>query len=238
VTSTITLADDPRLQFVDFGNVHILRAREVKTPAWAETLISVDGRPLVFAGTLARRRVVVFTFDLRDSDLPLQVTYPILMANLINYLAPAQAFSAADGLHPGETLTIKPAGGDNVIVIEDPHGMRYSAPATEAGVIFADTQALGAYTVFSNQSILGSFAVNLFNPAESNIRPAQIIRIGRGDVAASARDEAGQLEIWPWLAALAFALLLIEWWVYHRGVTLPAGPGWRGILWRRKMKGS
>ena len=238
-TTLLRIADkDPLMAHVNWGGVHLLRARKVIPPVWARVLVEAEGGPLVFAGQTGGRRVAVLTFDLHDSDLPLQVTYPILMANLINYLAPAQAFSAADGLHPGETLTIKPAGGDNVIVIEDPHGMRYSAPATEAGVIFADTQALGAYTVFSNQSILGSFAVNLFNPAESNIRPAQIIRIGRGDVAASARDEAGQLEIWPWLAALAFALLLIEWWVYHRGVTLPAGPGWRGILWRRKMKGS
>jgi hypothetical protein len=27
--------------------------------------------------------------------------------------------------------------------------------------------------------------------------------------------------LWPWLAALAFIVLIIEWWVYHRGSTLP-----------------
>jgi hypothetical protein len=40
-------------------------------------------------------------------------------------------------------------------------------------------------------------------------------------VSASAAQEQGQLEIWPWIAAAAFALLLIEWWVYHRGMTAP-----------------
>jgi hypothetical protein len=53
-------------------------------------------------------------------------------------------------------------------------------------------------------------------------------------VAASAREERGQLEIWPWLAAAAFALLLVEWWIYHRGPTLPAAPGWRGVFQRKK----
>jgi hypothetical protein len=89
--------------------------------------------------------------------------------------------------------------------------------------------------VLSNQSVLGTFAVNLFNPSESAIRPAPIIRLGRVEVTAAVRDELGQYEIWPWLAALAFALLLIEWWVYHRGATLPAGPGWRGVFQRKKV---
>jgi hypothetical protein len=227
-------ANDPLAKNLNWSNVHILKARQVTPPAWARVLVAADGGPLVFAGEVGGRRVVVFTFDLHDSDLPLQIAYPILMANLINYLAPSQAFSAPDGLRPGETLTLKPSGGDTVIAIEDPHGTRYAAQATVAGVLFADTHTLGVYTAFSNQSVLGSFAVNLFNPAESNIRPAPFIRIGRSDVTASAREETGQLEIWPWLAAIAFIVLLIEWWIYHRGPTLPAMSDWRGIFVRKK----
>ncbi len=229
--------DDPLMQSVgrNWSGVHILKARKVTAPTWARVLVEAEGGPLVFAGETGGRRVAVLTFDLHDSDLPLQVAYPILMSNLINYLAPAQAFSAPDGLHPGETLVIKPSGGDTVMAVDDPDGNRYAATATEAGVVFADTHVLGVYTVVSNQSVLGSFAVNLFNPAESNIRPAQVIRVGKSDVTASAREERGQLEIWPWLAAAAFALLLAEWWIYHRGPTLPAAPGWRGMFRRKKM---
>jgi aerotolerance regulator-like protein/VWA domain-containing protein len=229
------VVDDPLTQDVDWNNVHILKARKVAVPAWARVLVEAEGGPLVFAGETGGRRVAVLTFDLHDSDLPLQVAYPILMSNLINYLAPAQAFSAPDGLRPGETLVVKPSGGDTVIAVEDPKGNRYAATATEAGVVFANTDVLGVYTVVSNQSVLGAFAVNLFNPAESNIRPAPAIRVGKSDVTASAREERGQLEIWPWLAAAAFTLLLVEWWIYHRGPTLPAVPGWRGIFRRKKM---
>jgi hypothetical protein len=231
------VVDDPLMQSVgrNWSGVHILKARKVTAPTWARVLVEAEGGPLVFAGETGGRRVAVLTFDLHDSDLPLQVAYPILMSNLINYLAPAQAFSAPDGLHPGETLVIKPSGRDTVMAVDDPDGNRYTATATEAGVVFADTHVLGVYTVVSNQSVLGSFAVNLFNPAESNIRPAQVIRVGKSEVTASAREERGQLEIWPWLAAAAFALLLVEWWIYHRGPTLPTAPGWRGIFRRKKM---
>ncbi len=227
--------NDPLTRFVDWSGVNVLQARRVQAPTWARVLVEAEGGPLVFAGQVGGRRVAVLTFRLQDSDLPLQLAYPILMANLIEYLAPAQQFSAPDGLRPGETLTIKPRSGESAIAIDDPDGVRYQAPTTEAGVLFVNTDKLGLYTVVSNQSVIGQFAVNLFNPAESDIKPAASIRVGRSDVAATAREEPGQLEIWPWLAALALALLLLEWWVYHRGTTLPAAPGWRGFFRRKKI---
>jgi len=227
--------NDPLTRYLDWDAVHILRAFETETPAWARTLVQAEGGPLVFAGEVGGRRVAVVMFDLHDSDLPLQVTYPILMANLINYLAPAENFSAPDGLRPGDTLTIRPSGGDAVIGIQDPTGARFATATTEAGVLFAETYELGVYTVLSNQSLLGSFAVNLFDPAESNIRPVDVIRVGRSDVVATVREEQGQLEIWPWVAGVAFVLLLLEWWLYQRGATLPSMPGWRGFFSRKKM---
>lgn len=232
-----TASDDPLMQFVDWSNVHVLQARQVQAPTWARVLVEAEGGPLVLAGETGGRRVAVFTFKLQESDLPLLVTYPVLMANLINYLAPAQAFSAPNGLRLGEALTIKPAGGDRVIAIDDPHGARYAATATEAGVVFADTHTLGVYTVLSNQNVLGSFAVNLFSPAESNIRPQAALRLGRAEVTAAQSEERGQLEIWLWLALAAFALLLIEWWVYQRGAMLPSASNWRRLFRRKKVNG-
>jgi hypothetical protein len=234
-TTPVRVAEnDPLARFVDWSQVHLLQARRVTVPEWARVVVEAEGGPLVFAGEVSGRRVAVLTFDLHDSDLPLQVTYPVLMANLIGYLAPAQAFSAPDGLRPGQTLTIRPSGGDAIIAIEVPAGARHGATATEAGVIFADTHTLGVYRVFSNQGFLGAFAVNLFDPGESSIRPAASIRIGRIDVGAAPRAAQGQLEIWPWLAGLALLLLLLEWWLHHRGATLPAAPGWRGLVVRKK----
>jgi Ca-activated chloride channel homolog len=184
-------------------------------------LVQTDMGPLVFAGEQGGRRVAVLAFDLHNSNLPLLVTFPVLMSNLLGYLAPAQAFSSGDGLRPGEPLVIKPSGGDEVVTIVDPGGVEYAATATEAGVIFAQTNRLGLYTARTNQGVLGRFAVNLFDPAESNIAPSATIRIGSSEVTAAPREAQGEFEIWPWLAVAALALLMAEWWIYHRGNVLP-----------------
>ena len=74
------------------------RRKHIDPPQWAKTLVDSDGGPLVIVGDTGVRRVGAITFDLHDSDLPLQVTFPILLVNLINYLAPGRSFNAPDGV--------------------------------------------------------------------------------------------------------------------------------------------
>jgi hypothetical protein len=210
--------NDPLTQFVDWRGVHLLQAHQVALPAWAHAVVESAGGPLIIAGETDGRRVVAILFDLHDSDLPLQVGFPILMSNLLNYLAPASSFSAPDGLQPDQTLHIKLSGGETNLSVTDPGGRQSAVPADGS---FADTGRLGVYTLQSGQTALGNFAVNLFDPSESNIRPVGSIRIGRADVAATPAQEQGTFEIWPWIAAAAFVLLLVEWWVYHRGMPAP-----------------
>jgi hypothetical protein len=78
-TTPAQVADGPLTQNLYWKDVHIRQARQVTIPAWAQVLVAAPDGPLVFAGEQGGRRIGVLTFDLHDSDLPLQVTYPILM---------------------------------------------------------------------------------------------------------------------------------------------------------------
>lgn len=72
------------------------------------------------------------------------------------------------------------------------------------------------------------YAVNLFSPLESDlaVRPQLILS---GQTVSSARsDQAGQRELWPWLAALGMLALLAEWAVYQTRRKLISG--WRELL--------
>lgn len=221
------IADHALTRFVDWDNVHVLQARQIDPPDWATILIEAEGGPLVFAGETGGRRVAVVAFDLHDSDLPLQVTYPVLFSNLINYLAPARAFDAPDSLRPGDSLTIRPDATVEQVVVASPSGRTISLPLGETGATLKDIDELGVYAVnYLSESSQSAdfFAVNLFDPAESNIRPAPAIHIGQSAVPASSPNETGRRELWPWLAAAALAVLLAEWWVYHRRQAI--SPAW------------
>lgn len=203
--------------FVDWSNVHILQANTVEAPDWADTLIESDAGPLVFAGETGDQRIAALMFDLRQSDLPLQIAYPILFSNLIDYLAPPSAFDASQSLRPGEALTLLPQTDVEKTVITSPSNRAFTLSTGQN--TFTQTHELGFYAVnFMTRETarVEYFAVNLFDERESDIEPRETIRIGQASVASTASQQVGQRELWPWLAGLGLLILLIEWQAYHR----------------------
>ena len=66
--------------------------------------------------------------------------------------------------------------------------------------------------------------MNLFSPAESAIRPVDSLQIGQTQVETEDEGDVGQRELWPWLLAIAVVVLIVEWWVHHRGTRWPKLP--------------
>jgi hypothetical protein len=223
-TVAIRLADSPLLQFVDWRDVHVRQAKTVDAP-WAQTLVEAEGGPLILTGEQNGQRIGVFTFDLRDSDLPLQIAFPVLMANITSWLSPGRAFDAPTGLHPGDLVPISPAAATTAVLVEKPDGTLWTTEVGEDAIIFPETEQLGLYHVRQRDAdgtrVAGSFAVNLFSPIESAIAPAQSLNIGQVAVETVTEGDVGQRELWLWLLAVALIILVIEWWVYHRGTRLP-----------------
>jgi len=233
---------DPLMAFVDVDNLNVFDAQRVETPPWATTLIEAEGGPLLIAGEQANRRVAVLAFDLHRSDFPLQVAFPVLMSNLMSWYAPSQIFDAGDGLSPGQPLSIRPLADTSAIVVERPDGETQSFEATAAPLVYADTETLGLYrvTLEGDDALQGGgvFAVNLFAPEESRIAPSDTITLGETAIGATVEEEAvGQREFWPWLALVGLLVLLLEWYVYHRGLTLPSSRERRFPFPRRGQEG-
>ncbi len=215
------VADHHLLTHVDFGQVQISEAQRVEMPDWPGTheLVTAAGGPLLLVGEPAGRRVAVLTFDLHRSDLPLLVAFPVLMANLVDWLRPGLPFDVGgqSSLHPGEPLTLHPASAGELRITR-PDGTIWTADPGESPMVFAETEQLGLYQVELDGSPAGQFAVNLLSLAESTLTRQEAITLGRARVTPSGEEELGQRELWPWLAAAALAILLVEWWVYHRGL--------------------
>jgi len=224
-TRFLRQANDPMLSFVDFRTVAVREARGVQAAGWAQSLVESEGGPLLLAGTVGGRRVAIIPFDLRASDLPLRIDFPILLANLIDWYAPAQAFDASQGLSPGDPLVIRPRPLTTQYRITLPDGSVERFPAASETLTFTQTGQVGVYGVELLEGLdiqlEAAFAVNLFSDGESSILPSEAIALGGAQIRETgAVDDLGQRELWPWLAVAALAVLLTEWWVYHRGSTM------------------
>ncbi|MBI5667031.1 MAG: BatA domain-containing protein [Chloroflexi bacterium] len=231
--------DDPRLAFVDFGSVNVLKFKRIGGAAWADTLIEADGGPLLLAGEVDGRQVAILTFDLHESDLPLQITWPVLVANLLEWFTPQSAINAPDGLRVGDSLPVRPPFEATSVRVTLPNGTARSLEVGRETLVFADTDQPGIYRVdiLNGSTVIQSapFAVNLFAPGESNIAPQPTITLSGATITPTAREEVGQREFWPLAALLALLVLLVEWVVYHR--RLQVRTVFRPTLRRREVTG-
>lgn len=223
-TVVTQLVNSPLLNFVDWSGVQILQARAVTAP-WAQTLVGAVGGPLVLTGEQNGRRVAIITFDLRQSDLPLRIAFPILMANITNWLSPGRAFDAPNGLQVGAPVSILPGASTTEVLVTAPDGSEWEQEVTGSSILYTETTLPGLYEVTlrdaTGEQPAGQFAVNLFTADESQIAVETTIRLGQTDVTAPTEEDVGQRELWYWLALLGFLVLLLEWWVHHRGARWP-----------------
>ena len=82
-------------------------------------------------------------------------------------------------------------------------------------LVFADTASLGTYRITAGTNQI-AFCVNLLDAAESDTTPKSELSFGKYAKTDSTELRRANLEIWRWIAAASLALLMLEWWYYHR----------------------
>jgi len=220
---------DPLLRYVDLNNLLVARARTLTSPSWARTVVGAEGGPLLLAGEVSGRRVAILAFDLHQSNLPLQVAFPILIANLSTWLAPTSAIDlpaiagSPSALRPGTPVTLRPHIGTTEITVRTPSEQKWTYSVEGSKPIpFAETYERGVYTVeqrSADKAEQAHFAVNLFSELESNIAPQDTLAVGASPVIGEAEGTAGQREWWRWPALIGLIVLMIEWVAHWRGLT-------------------
>jgi hypothetical protein len=217
-----TAAADPILRYVDLDEVQIRWAWRTDLPPGARVLVEARGGPLLTVAERPEGRLAVLSFDLHQSDLPLRVAFPILTANLVNWLLPRTGVGEAATVQPGGPVPIQPAPEADEIRVTGPDERVHPLAIGDVVPVFAATDRVGIYRVDqvdgAGDLLRSDFlAVNLFDPAESDVAPRDVVRVGQAEVTGQVEEAEGQREVWPWLAGLGLVVVTAEWWVYHRG---------------------
>lgn len=215
---------DSRMTFVDFDGVNVAAFKPVSAD-WADPLITVDGGPLLLAGEADTRQVAILTFNLFESDLPLQIAWPVLVSSLLDWYQPQDILSLPDGLKVGDSVFIRAPLTASAVRVTRPDGTTTELTAGRDALVYADTHTPGIYRldVLEDGAVTQStaFAINLFDPGESDITPQTNVTLGEVTIAQAEEEEVGQREFWPLLAAAALVILLVEWFAYHRRLRAP-----------------
>ena len=210
-------AAHPLLRYSGFDNVQVMQSLTAKTPTWAVSLADAPQAPLMLAGELGRQRIIWIGFDILESNWPLRVSFPIFIANAVEWLNPANAkggqllVKAGDAFrlalsYPEKRAQITLPGGATKTLEVDPNANEF---------VFGDTYKQGIYRLRLGTNDL-VFCVDLLDSAESNIKPRDELQLGKYTKVTATTMQRTNMELWRTIAALGLLVLMGEWWYYHR----------------------
>jgi Ca-activated chloride channel homolog len=207
----------PLLRFVNFDNVQIGESLSVQAPPWAISLVDSPNTALVLAGELNRQRIVWIGFDTLQSTWPLRISFPIFIANAVDWLNPASDKAAQLTVKSGDPfrLAFAEAIPSAEITLPDGSIRTRAIDPNRRELLFGETQKQGVYKVKAGTNEV-LFCANLLDNLETDTTPRPAIQFGSYAKVSSTTERQANLEIWRWFALTVFIILMFEWWYYHR----------------------
>ena len=175
-------------------------------------IVSAGDVPLILLGEVDGHRAVYFTFDPVRSNLPVQVTFPVLGARIIDWLAGnrlgAEAVADAGTPIPVGAARRRLRRGDDTRRRDGRRSMPrcWSSPAPEQPGIYRVS-----YVDADGSRVGEVLATRRYVAAESAATPRAIAVVEPDD---GGLEDTTLIREWaPLILALLLALVLLEWWV-------------------------
>ncbi|MDG3004486.1 vWA domain-containing protein [Paludisphaera mucosa] len=230
----------PLMQYLrDLSLVYVAKARVIDPlPTAAVPLIEGDAGALAFVVPRGGFLDAVTTFPLLDGTTPnttwfRYISFPLFLFNAVQSMGGAAGGEDAAPARPGRPILIRAETAEKTIQVAPPDGSSPKTIGRNAQGAFVDDAAV-ATGLYEARWTGGAapFAVNLFDPRESDLATRGLVPAG----APESRAESYKIKIgytpvegarivpdvrrdWWKLAALAaLGVLVLEWYIYNRRV--------------------
>ena len=152
----------PILQHVHLENVQIGTAYQVTPPSTAQVLARSFESPVLFIDVKPNRKIVFAAINILESDLPLRIAFPVIIANTIQWFQQRSEILEYH-LHTGEVLkqridsidatyelepkteTDSPESPPKLVKITGPEDKTWELPIEGDELLFEQTQRAGFY---------------------------------------------------------------------------------------------
>ncbi len=214
------VADHPLLEDIDVGRIAIAESQVVEVTN-GEVILGAPGAPLIVESNFGGVPFYYIAFTLEQSNLPIDIAYPIIGARMVGGLATSEGVTEA--LVVGDRVPVGASGGR----VTDPRGR-----ATVVGIGDSEPMAdiAGFWAVEPESGEPFDVAVNP-DIAESDLEPAKSLPDLR-----PAEDTGDTVDVTtvartllPWVLAVLILVLAIELYVSRRARGVPARQ-WRAGL--------
>ncbi|MBW2526974.1 MAG: VWA domain-containing protein [Deltaproteobacteria bacterium] len=212
----------PLMRHVSLGDVNVAAAYVLEGSKRDKVVGRSFKGPLLIHGRRQGRKFVALGFDVRDSDLPLRIAWPLLVLNTVNFFIEEDT-GYISSFQTGQVWNIPAPSAAETATLLLPAGERRVVSVKDGRAVF-----LGQHTGFYALEVgdggddeRTAFAANMVDPAESSIAPRTELRVGERQAGEVEGFVVGvRREVWIYLLALVLLVTALEWLTYHRRVTV------------------
>lgn len=215
--------DHPVLRFVNHENIFISKFRKIQPGTDVQLLWEGSRGPAIVAVARGSMQVIHVTFDPLESNWPFQRSFVTFLYNAVEFLGNAGEAITNKGFAPGEAISTRLPSMAREIRLSMPDSSTPLplSPQDPTQLAWGPIRLAGVYTLTwkmpdSSDSQTRVFAANLLSENEGRLDVAPTIEIGQDTVSGRRSDEAAYTPLWPWAIGVCLAVLMLEWWVYHR----------------------
>ncbi len=205
----------PVMASVGLDSIAIADRRRISLPGQGgEALALAEGGPIIaLVEPRGGARHVLVSFDLRQSNWPLHVSFAIFIQNAVDHLTSRGAADAGWMIRTGEAVNLRAARGASAVELTGPVS-RSMEVRGDGSVTLGPLGRVGVYSATGLPPEHTPVIANLLSEIESDLRSVEEVQIGQEAAPAQTLDRSTPRELWPWLVAAALALLGVEWVVY------------------------
>lgn len=209
----------PVLANVSLRDVAISSAQVLAPTPTSSSLIETNDGPIALVSEAQGRRLVYLGWDLRRSDFPLRIGFPIFIGNCLDWLSGQRQRAQLTNVHTGQPLLLAVPADVTAITLETPQHTRELIGVSGMTVTLEQMIKTGIYHVTAT-GMQETIAANLLDTRESNILPNGQLELegARGRVGVAPGRIHTEQELWRLLLLLALLLLCLEWWIFHRRI--------------------
>jgi hypothetical protein len=229
----------PLLQYVrDLNQVALNAAFTLEPPRGAREMIQSSAGPLAFSVPRGPYMDAVVTFPLVDGDKlntnwVTLYSFPLFVLNTLRSLGHADAATGGESHAPGTPVPIRPDVPVESLTVDSPAGKTARLERSPQGTyLYNDAAETGLYRASWGEGEGLTFAVNLFDPRESDLAPrgqvppgvaedradAFRIKIGYNPVKQVRIDAPAKHDWWRPISLVVLGVVLVEWYIYNRRV--------------------
>jgi hypothetical protein len=208
----------PVLRFTALRDVNVASALLLRTLPGDEVLAADARGPLIVAGQRSGKRFVALAFDIRASDLPLRVAWPLLLLNTIDWFT-AESHDFVSSNVVGQSGFVSMPGTLREVAVHGPRGDTRTLPISD-GMLALTADRAGFYRL-SAQSGDRWLPVNLSPETRRDLTPAQRMLVGTRAAGTPLLDEQRfAFKPFTFLLLAAALLLFADWIAFHRRWTV------------------